>query len=442
MPLDPRATRRAQRLSVAEGVLWAVMVGCGETWFVADAVRLGAAPTIVALVVTLPLFLGSLGPLWTVRSLPRLRSRRRWVVTAAAIQGLLLAALAVLAATGREGPLFLIATASLYQVLGQAAGAAWGSWFADVVPRPARGQWFGRRNRWVHLATSLSILAAGAGLDRLELAGPGRGFAVVYGIGAAVRLVSALLLALTPEPAAAAVPRARRVRAFLATDRGSAARRIVTLGAALHFAVYLGAPYFTPYMLEEIRLDYLEYTLATLTMVLFKVVTMPRWGRAIDDHGARPAFALAVVLIGLLPLAWVGARSLWIVLAAQALSGLSWAGHELASFTLLLDSSYRGTRMHVFAAQSLGNGIAQLTGSLVGALLLGPVGGYAGIFAVSAGARLAVAACVPRMLPSVQPTLGRRQMALRVLGLRPSGALVHRPVPMPDDEPREEGREP
>ena len=61
-PLDA-LVRRTMARSVVEGVLYAVMVGLGEVYFVADAIRLHASAVVVILVSTLPLFLGSLGSL-------------------------------------------------------------------------------------------------------------------------------------------------------------------------------------------------------------------------------------------------------------------------------------------------------------------------------------------------------------------------------------------
>ena len=116
-------------------------------------------------------------------------------------------------------------------------------------------------------------------------------------------------------------------------------------------------------------------------------------------------------------------------MTAQALSGHAWAGFELAQFTLVLENTYRRTRIHAFAALSAMNGLAQLTGTLLGAALLVPLD-FRGVFAASLAARLAIAAFGTRLLPrhpSV-PQLGHRELFLRVLGFRPGGGLVHRPV--------------
>ncbi len=82
------------RLGVVEGVCWAIMIGFGETYFLANALRLGASTLEQALVVTLPLALGAIGPLISLRLLYRAPRRRPVVVSLTALQSAVLLAMA------------------------------------------------------------------------------------------------------------------------------------------------------------------------------------------------------------------------------------------------------------------------------------------------------------------------------------------------------------
>jgi hypothetical protein len=79
-------SRRAMRLSLAEGVFYALMVGFGELYFIADAVRIGASTLELGLVVTLPLCAGAAGPMMALWLLRRGRRRKHIVVAAAFAQ--------------------------------------------------------------------------------------------------------------------------------------------------------------------------------------------------------------------------------------------------------------------------------------------------------------------------------------------------------------------
>ena len=439
MSLPEADARRAMRLSILEGCVYALMVGFAETYFLADAVRLGASAVEQGLTVSLPLLTAGLGGILSLRLLGRLRSRRPLVVGAALAQAVVLAAIVACDLAGALGPVGLIAFACLHQVCGQAAGTAWSSWYGDLVPAEIRGRYFATRNRYVHLSSCAGLVVAGFVLQEMEPGAPGEvapgaggtGFAVVFGCAAAFRLVSALLLAASAEPRFRGLARQGQALRFLRTERGGMATRVLLLGGSLQFMVYLASPYFGPYMLEGLDFTYLELMAATVAVVLTKFFFLPAWGRAADQHGPRPVFALVAVLIALVPLPWFWATGIVWVAAAQALSGFSWAGYEVSYLSLMLSASYKRTRPHLFAAQSLVNGPAQRLGTLAGAFLLGLLDrDFRMLFLISAGARLAAAVVVPYALkaPPGSPPLRRRALLLRVIGFRPHGGLVHRPI--------------
>ncbi|NJN14711.1 MAG: MFS transporter [Planctomycetes bacterium] len=441
------------KLSLFEGVFYALMVGLGETYFLADAIRLGARPFEQALLITLPLFLGGLGSVAALRILSRLRRRKGLVVGSCLGQGLLLLALAQGSGLGWINPTLLITISVLHHVLGQAAGTAWSSWYGDLVPAEIRGRYFARRNRGVHLATCAGLAFAGFALDWLE---PGRAGEVAAGRGGergsgsssdwrgGFRLLSVLLLAFSPEPEFRGVSPPAKVLRFLRTTRGRSAWRMLLTGAGLQFLVYIGSPYFGPFMLEELHFSYAAYMAAAATVVAAKFILLPVWGRLVDQHGARPVYSAAALLVAIVPLPWLWADGLGWVLPAQALSGLSWAAYEVSYFSLLLESSLKQTRPHAFAAQNVLNGTGQLLGSLVGAALIGLTGrDFQLVFLATLIGRLALALFVPRILPADagRRSPGRGEILLRVIGVRPHGGVVHRPMDDPGGESRKGNRE-
>ncbi|MGB5222659.1 MAG: MFS transporter [Polyangiales bacterium] len=438
-------TRRAMRLSLADALFYALMVGAGEVYFLADAVRLGATSVEQALVITLPLCVGTLGPLLSLGLLGRFRRRKAVVVSAATLQALTLFTIVFTDTTGTLSPPLLIALASAYQVFAQAAGTAWASWYGDLVPARVRGRYFATRNRIAQVATSGSLVVAGLLLQELEPGAAGAvapgagglGYAIIFGAAGLFRLVSAILLALSPEPPAQLLSDRRETLSFARSDEALPVRRILLFAAALQLTVYMASPYFGPFMLEELRLSYAEYMAGSLAVVVLKFASLPSWGRLIDRHGARAAFLLAVVLVALVPLPWLWVRGVGMVIVAQSLSGLSWGGHEVSQFSLLLETSHARSRLHVFAMMSVFTGVAQLTGSLIGGWLLMSVDrNFLVVFVVSAACRLGVALAAPAIIPAGigTPGIGRRRLFLRLLGFRASGGMESRPVPVDETE--------
>lgn len=437
--LRPDEVQRGLRLSVGEGAAFALMVGLGETYIIADAVRLGASTLMLGLLVSLPLFIGSLGPFLCLHLLARVtRRRRRIVVGANLLQALNLVVLGAVDLAGAGSPTVLLVAYALHQLLGQAAGTAWTSWFGDLIPAEVRGSYVARRNRVVYGAIGVGILAGGLLLHWFEPEGPitgdargGTGFALLFILAGVARAVSAALSARTPEPPFAGMSTGARVRRFLFTERGTRARRLILLVFAIQFTVYLSSPFYTPFMLEDLQLSYVEFTVASLMVMGVKVGILPSIGRIIDQFGPRSTFCMTLILLALVPLPWVFADGFWLVFAASCFSGLAWGGYEVSLFGLLIGSSYRGTRALVSAVQQLANGSAQLLGAMAGAAIVALASGdLRVIFAVSCAARLLVAFVAPIVLPAGigETAVGPHRLLLRVVGFRSGGGIALRPV--------------
>ncbi|MGD8396005.1 MAG: MFS transporter [Candidatus Eiseniibacteriota bacterium] len=444
--ISSQLVRRALRLSIAEGMCWALMIGLSEAYFVAAAVRLGAGPLELGLVVTLPLCLGAAGPLMALGVLRRLPVRKWLVVVAAVVQSSVLGAIVATDAAGALTPRLLIAAVCVYNMAGQSAGTAWASWIGDLVPSKRRGRYFALRNRAIQVATALALVGGGIVLDRLEPAGAaesvalaagGAGFRVIFLLAVASRLVSAGLLALCPEPTFRGVAQRQDAMRFLRSERGHRTAGLLLVGAAFFVMVYLSAPYFGPFMLTELHFSYVEYMTAAVSVVLVKALVFPLWGQLLDRRGARLVFHIAVVATALVPLPWVHARGLGWVVAAQALSGSSWSAYEVSYFALLLESTTRRARPHVFAIQSLLHGAAQLLGGTLGGIAFAALGSsYRALFATSVAGRLVVAVAAVVLAARAMAPGMRRRLAVRMVGLRPHGGVVYRPLEAASDRPQ------
>ena len=336
----------------------------------------------------------------------------------------------------------LIGAICLYQAAGQAAGTAWSSWYGDMVPAATRGTWFSRRNRLVYAATCVGLVTGGLLMHRLAPGGTGAAgsagaFALLLGIAAVARAVSGLLLAAAPEPNFSGLLPRRRAWQAAGTRRGGTALRILGLAAVFHFTVYWASPYFSPFMLTDLGFTYLQYMAVALSVIVVKAVVGPTWGLAADRSGPRRVFLGSMFVIAIVPLPWVWAHGIPLVVLGQVLSGAAWSGFEVGYLTLILENSRSRERPYLFALQSLGNGWMQLSGVMVASLVILPlVGGYREVFAVSAVGRMLVVLAAPFVLAGL--VSGRRALreavTLRVFGLRAHGGFAVRPVLGPETD--------
>jgi len=449
MPFDQAQTDRALRLSVREGSAWALMVGLAETYFVADAVRLGASTLQLALTITLPLAVAGAGPALAL-SLLRTLDRRPVAVAAALVQAAILSTLAALDGTGRNAPAILIGMICLYQTAGLAAGTAWSSWYGDLVPAELRGRYFARRNRFIYAATCLGLVAGGTLLHALEprgtpaAGGGGTGHAVILALAVVCRLASAYLLYLSPEPAFQGIAGRRHTAEFFRTSSGRPAVKLLGAAAAFYFAAYLASPYFGPFMLETLRFTYVQYMVASVWVVVVKALSTVMWGRTVDRWGPGRVFRIGLLLVAAVPLPWIVANDLTLVLVGQGLSGLAWCAYELGFFTSMLGATTPAIRPAVFAVQSMVMGWVQLGAAVAGAALVNDAGvSFRALFAGSAGARFVVALVVVLWVRRalVLAPVRYASLSLRALGVRPTGGLSNRPVFDASGDDREIARE-
>jgi MFS family permease len=444
---DP-SRRRSLRYSVIDGAFSASMIGFGESFFVAYALFLKAVTLQVGLLSSLPQALGSLLQLFSNRLIRLFGSRKRLVVTAAALQALMYLPVALVFFFGTFRVWILILFACLYWAFGTILGPAWNSWMGDLVNENRRGAYFGRRSKITGAATFLSFLTAGAllqrfgGGDRLQYTG----FGLIFLLALTARVASVLFLSKMNEPAYTAP----RVAEFGFLEfLGQAHRRnyglfVLYLGL-MTFAVALSAPFFTPYMLQDLRLDYLTFTMVNAVAIAAKVVSMPVWGRAADRFGARRVLSLTGYMIPLVPVLWLFSDRVGWLMLIQLYAGFVWGGFEISSFTFIFDTTTPQKRATCVAYYNVITGLALISGALLGSVLVRANdvfrSKYLFVFLVSGLLRLAASLVFAPRLREVREveTIGYSRLFLKVVTSMPTEGLVYGLIPFRKKEEEDEG---
>jgi MFS family permease len=368
-----QATERSLRHSLKDAAAFATMIGIGETYLSAFALFLKASTPQIGLLASLPPLLASLVQLLSAW-LGRLTGRRKTiVVTGASVQALAWLPLFWLPALFPHYAVpLLIASVVVYQAGAHLATPQWGSLMGDIVPTRRRGRFFALRTRIVSAMTFLSLAVGGLILHLASSKGDTlQGFAVLFSIAMLARLVSVYQLSRMHDPpghvAAMEVPVSRDWWRRL---RQSNFVRFSVFFALMQFSVAIASPFFTVYMLRDLRFSYLLFMANTGTAIFAQFLTLNQWGRISDVFGNRRILAATAVVIPLLPLLWTISTKFWYLLIVQAVSGLSWAGFTLSASNFLYDLISRDKRATYLATHN----ILASTGIFCGALL----GGYLG----------------------------------------------------------------
>jgi MFS family permease len=433
---------RALRISNADGCVYSLMVGVSESYFGAMAVELGHRDTALALLLTVPVLIGSALQLLAGPLTALLGARKRLVVIFAALQALSMLGMYFIAAHGVRALAPLLLAESVYFVCALMVGPPWGSWMAALTENVKRERYFARRSAACQLALMLAFGAAGIALQRAggSVASKLHMFALLHLCAFAFRGFSTLLLALQPDIEAGA----RSVRASVQSIRvakQTADFRVPAYLAALMLGAHVAVPFFTPYMLRDLQLDYATYAGLTAIPIVIKALIFPFLHPLSERFGMRALLAWSGAVVVVLPALWVVFPDVHGLAFVQALSGLGWGGVEYASFQLLLVSARADCRVEFLSLASTMTSSAQLVGGLGGGYLRTHHGfSYHALFMLSTlGRGLALTWMVPSLPGKIARGLPR--LFLRVISVRPALGTVQRPIvsdaPPPPDATEE-----
>lgn len=388
--------RRNLRCSLIDGGSFAVMVGCGETYFAAFALALGLSQVSAGLVATLPLLAGSLLQLAAPHLLRRIGSYRRWIVCAVLCQAAVFVPLAIMALERRIPAALIFLFAAVYWGAGLATGPAWNTWIGTLVPIGIRARFFAWRTRLVQGGTLLGFVAAGIGLQY----GAGRDatlltFALLFLAAGTARFVSGMALARQSEPVPpGGTDRHVTLREFTRRIGRRADGRFLLYLMAIQAAVQFSGPFFTPYILKQLRLSYVDYMIVVASAFAAKMFSLPWLGHLAHRYGPRKLLLWGSV--GILPLSalWLVSSNYWYIIGLQVAGGFAWAAYELAWFLLFFEMLPKEERTSVLTTFNFGHSLASVVGSLAGGAVLLAFGEhreiYLAIFAGSAVLRCLV----------------------------------------------------
>ncbi|MGE0785508.1 MAG: MFS transporter [Sandaracinaceae bacterium] len=416
-----RTIHRSLTLSIAEGLLHAVMLGAAESYFGALAVELGHRDVSLSVLATVPLFAGALSQLLAPRLVRALGTERRAVVLGVAVQALSHAAFVALSLTGSRSLTLLLLAKVAYWVSGMMIAPAWSAWMTRLVPTHGRARFFARRFWLYHVVLVIAFLGSGQLLADFDARGSVLvGFAVLQAVALAARLLGSTLIAQKGD----VDPPLLRPRVALSDVVRKGRWRIAAFGAILLFGAQIAVPFFTPYMLEDLGMSLREFAWLTSLSIVAKGLAFGPWRRIAPRIGHRRALGLAGLMVASVPVFWFASRETWMLAIAQVIGGVAWAGYELISLELLMADAPEDSRVEFYALASTLSGGLQVAGAVIGGLLLrtGAID-YATVFLISAGGRGLALIALLWVPVSVRAIL----VHSRVISVRPSAGAIRAP---------------
>jgi MFS family permease len=433
-------TKDSLQASIRDGVSHAVMLGAGETYLGPFGIFLQATALQIGILASLPQLFGAVMQWASAQAMDRIRSRRRLIVTGAIFQAFLwlpISLLPFLLGIGTPSVLCLVGLVMLYHGANGTIVPVWNSLIGDLVPSGARGSFFGGRSRLTGVSTFLALVCAGAVLSGFERGNRLQwGYLAIFLVACLAKLNSARWLARHEDPPAQFRPeQVFTFRQFIRRSPHSNFAKFVFFVGGINLGVAFSAPFFALYMLRDLKLPYLEFTMVTAVMVITQFLTFKSWGRLSDRFGNKKILNLCGWGVCIVPVLWLFSPNLLYLMAIQAYGGFTWAGFSLAASNFMFDAVSPPKRARCVAYQGLINGLSVVAGSLAGGYLAGhlprevtigawiwkPTSVLLIIFLISGIMRLIAAAVFLPRFKEVRPVepIRHRELIFRISQIRP-----------------------
>ena len=362
--------RKTLRLNIFDGASVFAMAGLTQNFVTPFALALKATTAQIGLLNSFPGFASALSQLGTPALVRRAGNRKNVITAAVLVQALMWLPMFLLPyLLGSSGVWWLIGLFTIGGMFGALSNAPWSSMMADIVHEDVRGRYFsfrGRINTFTFLAFSL---VAGFLLQSLSH-NVFLGFALLFGGAMVFRLLSFNFLARMYEPPMIPEkPGTPGLLDMLRTFRTSNLGRFTIFIAVMYFSIMLSGAFFSVYMLRDLKLSYLTFTLVNCSSTVSTIACLRFWGRRADRAGNLKILRITGCLLPVIPLLWLVNTNPVYLVCANAFSGFVWAGFDLSCGNFLFDASDPQTRTRQIALFNCIINVAVGLGSLTGGFI-------------------------------------------------------------------------
>ncbi len=362
---------KSLKITVVDAMASSTMQGLTQSYIIPFAVALKASNTIVGLLSSLPDLFGSFFQIFEPWLLKIVKSRKKIMVAGAFLQALIWIPILFIPYLAGGNTYLLLALITLQAALGALVVPVWNSILGDLVPSSQRGEFFGKRNRFVGLATFIATFGAGLILNYFQPRNVFLGFALLFTLAIIFRFISAYLKSKIYEPEFKLDAKNEFsifdfTRQMTHTNYGM----FVLFVMFFKFSVNIAAPFFAVYMLKDLHFTYFLFMVMSSAEVLSSFFFLGIWGKSIDRIGSRRVMMISSLIIPLISILWIFSSNVTYLIIIQLFSGAVWAGFNLAASSFVFDAVRPENRIRCIAYYNFYVAIGLLAGASLGSFLI------------------------------------------------------------------------
>jgi len=390
--------RKAIRLSIIEGAYaqtFATLSTIGTVFITKFALLLNATPFHFGVLSAIGQFSQLFQPLGSVIT-KRLDSRKSKTVKYAFAGRFLILLLPVIPFFfSGSTAIYIFLTVCLFSTVLQAiSGNMWIAWISDLIPLRFRGRFFSNRSVYLTLAAIFTGYVFGFFLDLFDSTKGGLveqikgsfslggyfnkenlpyAYIIIFVTAAAIGLYGLTILNKQPEkPKKIETESSKELLLSPFKDRNY--RKLLFFGCWWMLAVGVGAPFWQPFMIMELKMSMLELQIYGTFSTAGSLLMLRPWGRFIDRYGNKPAMILAIILGTINPAVWLfaSADKYWFLFLEAIIAGMMWSGTGVIITNFVLAVAPKGKEQIYSGMYSAVTGMAMVVTMLLSGTFLPP----------------------------------------------------------------------
>jgi MFS family permease len=367
---------KALDISIKEGAATNISTNVGDSYIIPFSLALNASSTQVGILSSFSTFLYQLSQLFGAKMMEKY-SRKKIVlyfVFLQALSWLFVSAIAIAVwknLFNGYSVWLLIAFYSLLMAFGGISHPPWFSWMGDLVPKEKRGAYFGKRNRIISSIGIIAALLAAFFLDYFKTKGYVLlAFSILFALAFLFRFIQYLLLRKQYSPQFK--QKKKDYFSFISfIKRFDNFGKFAVYQGFFNFAIMIASPFFTVYMLKELRFSYTIFITTLVSYTIFYLIALPLVGKFSDKYGNKRLTIITNFFFVLTPLFYIIFKSpLWIIIVPQLTSGIANAASVISFSNFIYDSVSPKHRALCAAYTNVIIGIGVLFGALIGGLII------------------------------------------------------------------------
>ena len=376
------------KYSIRDGLFTSIKTGLTDSYVMPFAIALNATNGMLSILSSVPALFASFMQLFAQGSLKFFKTRGNLIFWTAFVQAFMWLPLLLipLIASGNVPLEFvlLILFVTLEATIGTFQGPIYNSILGDLIDENKRGEFFGKRNRMVNVMGFVSTMVAGFLLSffrNMDKSGTAHyvffGFGILFFLAFCSRLISSYFKSKIYSPPYE-VPKTKvKFSAFLKNMTHNNYGIFVLYVFMFRLVASISAPFFALYLLRDMQMSYIYYTLIVGIAIVASFVTMGLWGKLIDKRGSKFVLTISGFMIPLSPLLLIlgiyiqnPLTRLIYILCEEAFSGAAWAAFNLSTSSFLFDATAKDERVKYISYYNFLIGIAVFLGAVLGGLLI------------------------------------------------------------------------